>query len=85
MQDTIDETVTDIPAISAGKLCDRCQIALAYVRVKLTEGFLDFCSHDYNELKNMGLEGYPILDNRNVLSNRIRYIDMWIDTPTGRK
>jgi hypothetical protein len=84
-EETVTETVTDIPAIEPGTLCDRDQVALAYVRVKLSEGYLDFCGHCYEELIDLGLSEYEILDNRYQLSNRMRYIDMWANTPAGRK
>lgn len=83
MQDTIEETVT---GIEPGTLCDVDCVALAFVKVELINGSLYFCGHHYAEVEQvMTAAGYNIIDEREKLSNRMRYIDMWINTPAGRK
>jgi hypothetical protein len=85
MQEIVEETVTEITPLESNAVCDVC-IAPAFVRVQLNSGNLDFCGHHYAEVEPaMKAAQYPVLDNRSRLSNRIRYIDMWNDTPMGRK
>jgi len=78
---TEDVMVTDQESsgwIPGFVVCDVDQIAQAVVMVETPEDTVFYCGHHYTERENrFSTRGYKITDHRDILLNRLKYLDMW--------